>query len=214
MTKASMHHAGFPKSLWPEAMRNAVYVKNRVYNKGTQGVPFEMMFGAKPDLPHIRKFGALAYVHVPVSPGRRKHHDNAKLGFVLGYAEDVVGCKVYFPEERTAKFVADLRIAEDVVYRDRHEVSVEDADLESLHFKRNENEAECESAGSPPAELEGGENASERCATHDELPSGDFVDNSAACREATQTERGLAPVLSVATERMSVPGNTRTPRRH
>uniref|UniRef100_H3GP40 Integrase catalytic domain-containing protein n=1 Tax=Phytophthora ramorum TaxID=164328 RepID=H3GP40_PHYRM len=142
MTKASMHHAGFPKSLWPEAMRNAVYVKNRVYNKGTQGVPFEMMFGAKPDLRHIRKFGALAYVHVPISPGRRKHHDNAKLGFVLGCAEDVVGCKVSFPEERTAKFVADLRIAEDVVYRDRHEVSVEDADLESLHFKRSENENE------------------------------------------------------------------------
>ncbi|KAE9285694.1 hypothetical protein PF008_g26855 [Phytophthora fragariae] len=80
MTKAFMHHAGFPKSLWPEAMRNAVYVKNRVYNKGTQGVPFEMMFGAKPDLHHIRKFGVLAYVHVPVSPARRKHHDNAKLG--------------------------------------------------------------------------------------------------------------------------------------
>ncbi|KAE8892612.1 hypothetical protein PF003_g23223 [Phytophthora fragariae] len=210
MTKASMHHAGFPKSLWPEAMRNAVYVKNRVYNKGTQGVPFEMMFGAKPDLPHIRKFGALAYVHVPVSPGRRKHHDNAKLGVVLGYAEDVVGCKVYFPEERTAKFVADLRIAEDVVYRDRHEVSVEDADLESLHFKRNENEAECESAGSPPAELEGGENASERCATHDELPSGDFVDNSAACREATQTERGCASSAEVEGITAAIPSEVGT----
>ncbi|KAE9033053.1 hypothetical protein PR001_g10331 [Phytophthora rubi] len=209
MTKASMHHAGFPKSLWPEAMRNAVYVKNRVYNKGTQGVPFEMMFGAKPDLHHIRKFGALAYVHVPVSPGR-KHHDNAKLGFVLGYAEDVVGCKVYFPEERTAKFVADLRIAEDVVYRDRHEVSVEDADLESLHFKRNENEAECESAGLPPAELEGGENASERCATHDELPSGDFVDNSAACREATQTERSCASSAEVEGITAAIPSEVGT----
>ncbi|KAE9322089.1 hypothetical protein PF001_g4579 [Phytophthora fragariae] len=218
MTKALMHHAGFPKSLWPEATSNAVYVKNRVYNKGTQGVPLAMMFGAKPDLHHIRKFGVLAYVHVSVSPVRRKHHDNVKLGFVLGYAEDVVGCKVYFPEERTAKFVADLRIAEDVVYRDQHQVSVEDADLESLHFKRseNENEPDCsmssdeetitelrrgttvaalaggESAGLPPAELEGGENASERCAAHDELPSGDFVDNSAACREATHTERSCA----------------------
>nr|KAE8935401.1 hypothetical protein PF009_g14653 [Phytophthora fragariae] len=214
MTKASMNHAGFPKSLWPEAMRNAVYVKNRVYNKGTQGVPFEMMFGAKPDLHHIRKFGALAYVHVPVSPARRKHHDNAKLGFVLGYAEDVVGCKVYFPEERTAKFVADLRIAEDVVYRDRPEVSVEDADLESLHIKRSENENEpdcsmssdestitelrrgttvaalagCESAGLPPAELEGGKNAS-ACAAHVQLPSDAFEDDSAVRRKAMQRSR-------------------------
>jgi hypothetical protein len=53
---------------------------------------------------------------------------------VLGYAEDVVGCKVYFPEEHTAKFVADLRVAEDVVYRDRHEL-IDDADMESLHFE-------------------------------------------------------------------------------
>ncbi|GMF54576.1 unnamed protein product [Phytophthora fragariaefolia] len=236
MTKAFMHHAGFPKRLWPEAMANAVYVKNRVYNKGTQGVPFEMMFGAKPDLHHIRKFGALAYVHVPVSPGRRKHHDNAKLGFVLGYAEDVVGCKVYFAEARTAKFVADLRIAEDVVYRDRHEVSVEDADLESLHFKRSENENEpdcsmsfeeepiielrrgttvaalagCESAGLPPVELERGENASERCAAHVKLPSCDFEDNSAACREATQTDRSCASSAEVEGITAAIPSEVGT----
>ncbi|KAE9268938.1 hypothetical protein PF001_g29444 [Phytophthora fragariae] len=95
-----------------------------------------MMFAVKPDLRHIRKFGALAYVHVPVTPGRKKHHDNARLGFVLGYAEDVVGCKVYFPENRTATFVSDLRVTEDVMYRDRHGVSLEDDDLESLHFTR------------------------------------------------------------------------------
>ncbi|KAE9215240.1 hypothetical protein PF002_g17430 [Phytophthora fragariae] len=129
MMKASMHDAGFPKTLWPEALRNAVYIKNRIYNKGTCGVPYEMLFGVKPDLHHVRKFGALAYVHVPVTPGRKKHHDNARLGFVLGYAEDVIGCKVYFPENRTAKFVSDLRVAEDVMYRDRHEVTVENGDL-------------------------------------------------------------------------------------
>ncbi|KAE9018981.1 hypothetical protein PR001_g13989 [Phytophthora rubi] len=94
-----------------------------------------MMFGVKPDVHHIRKFGSLAYVHVPVTPGRRKHHANAKLGYVLGYAEDVVGCKVFFPDERTAKFVPDLRVAEDVMYRDRYDVLPEDSDLESLEFK-------------------------------------------------------------------------------
>ncbi|GMF18251.1 unnamed protein product [Phytophthora fragariaefolia] len=102
MMKAMMVDAGFPTSLWPEALRNAVYLKNRVYNKG--------------------------------HGGRRKNGDNAKIGFVLGHTEDVVGCKVYFPEERTTKFVADLRVAEDVVYRDRHE-PVDDADMESLHFE-------------------------------------------------------------------------------
>uniref|UniRef100_H3GV56 Integrase catalytic domain-containing protein n=1 Tax=Phytophthora ramorum TaxID=164328 RepID=H3GV56_PHYRM len=136
MTKATMLQAGFPVSLWPEALRNAAYVKNRVYNKGTQGIPYEKMFGIKPDVHHIRKFGALAYVHVPVTPGRRKHHHNAKIGYALGYAEDVVGCKVYYPDERTAKFVTDLRVAEDVVYRDRHDAELDEDDLSSLHFTK------------------------------------------------------------------------------
>ncbi|KAE9045518.1 hypothetical protein PR002_g2177 [Phytophthora rubi] len=138
MTMAMMVQSGLPRSLWPEAMRNAVYIKNRSYNKGTQGVPYEMFFGAKPDVHHIRKFGALAYVHVPVTPSRRKHHCNAKLGYVLGYAESVVGCKVYFASEHTAKFVSDLRVAEVVVYRDRHEVDEEDIDWSSLNFSAEE----------------------------------------------------------------------------
>ena len=33
MTKSTMDHAGFPRSIWTEAMRNSVYVKNRFYNK-------------------------------------------------------------------------------------------------------------------------------------------------------------------------------------
>lgn len=142
MTKATMHEAGYPKSLWPEALKNAVYIKNRVYNKGAQGIPFKMMFGVKPDVHHIRKFGALAYVHIPITAGRRKHHDNTKIGFVLGYAEDVIGYKVYFPQEHTAKFVPDLRVAEDVMYRDRHGVKLTDADPESLHFERDEEVSE------------------------------------------------------------------------
>ena len=50
-----------------------------------------MMFGAKPDIHHIRKFGYLAYVHIPVSLRRKKHDMHVKIGFELGYAEDVVG---------------------------------------------------------------------------------------------------------------------------
>ncbi|GMF36669.1 unnamed protein product [Phytophthora fragariaefolia] len=49
------------------------------------------MLGIKPDVHYIRKFGALAYVYVPVTPGRRKRHHNAKVGYVLIYVEAIVG---------------------------------------------------------------------------------------------------------------------------
>lgn len=84
---------------------------------GTQGMPYETMFGVKPDLRHIRTFKSQSYVHISVAPGRRKEHDNARVGFVLGYAEDVIGCKVFFPDDRTAKFVSDLRVAEGMKFR-------------------------------------------------------------------------------------------------
>ncbi|POM74484.1 Integrase catalytic core protein [Phytophthora palmivora] len=38
---------------------------------------------------HIRRFGALAYLHVPATLGRHKLHQNAKIGFVLGYTHNV-----------------------------------------------------------------------------------------------------------------------------
>ncbi|KAF1322387.1 Transposon polyprotein integrase, partial [Globisporangium splendens] len=110
MTKTTMQRSGLPRSFWPEALRNAVYVKNRVYNKAIEGIPYEKMFGMKPDIHPTRMFGALAYVRVPKTPGRSKHQDNAKIGFVLGYAEHVVRCKVYLPDERRIKFAADVRL--------------------------------------------------------------------------------------------------------
>ncbi|POM69635.1 Hypothetical protein PHPALM_14068 [Phytophthora palmivora] len=78
---------------------------------GHYGILYQMMFGVSPDIHHIRKFEPLAC-----------------------YEEDGVGCKIYFHEGHTATLVADLLVAEDVVYRDRHDL-VDDADMDSLLFE-------------------------------------------------------------------------------
>ncbi|KAJ0398289.1 hypothetical protein ATCC90586_007230 [Pythium insidiosum] len=82
----------------------AVYIKNRVYCKATNTTPYEKMFGVRPDIHHIRTFGSLAYVHVAKTPNRPREVDNAKIGFVLGLREDIVGMLVYFPDENTKKW--------------------------------------------------------------------------------------------------------------
>ena len=38
------------------------------------------------------------------------------------------------------KFVSDLRVTESIVYRDRHDVEVEEDDLSSLHFDQDDDE--------------------------------------------------------------------------
>ncbi|KAE9312992.1 hypothetical protein PR003_g19619 [Phytophthora rubi] len=104
MVKAQMHASGFPRSFWPYALKNAAYIKNRVYAKPVEGVPYERMFGVKPDIHHIRKFGSLA--------------------------------------ERTVKFVAEVRVQEDVTYRDRHRADPADCgDMEWLQFTTSEPDA-------------------------------------------------------------------------
>ena len=78
------------------------------------------MFGMRPDIHHLRTFGSSAYAYVRADARRHKLNRNTKFGYVLGYEEDVLGCKIYFPDERTRKFVSDIRVNEQVLYRDRH----------------------------------------------------------------------------------------------
>ncbi|KAJ0394049.1 hypothetical protein ATCC90586_009233 [Pythium insidiosum] len=88
--------SGFPRSFWIYALLNAVFVKNRIYCKAIDGIPFQCMFGIMPDVHHIRPFGCLV--------------------------EDTVGFLVYIPSENTVKFVAEVRVREDITYGDRHNV--------------------------------------------------------------------------------------------
>jgi hypothetical protein len=55
-----------PKKLWPEILKTVVYVKNRspVSVPGSK-IPFEMLYGRKPDLSELRIPGCIAYAIIP-----------------------------------------------------------------------------------------------------------------------------------------------------
>ncbi|KAG3205772.1 hypothetical protein PC128_g1254 [Phytophthora cactorum] len=84
------------------------------------------MWGRKPNIDHVRKFGALAYVHTNVGPLRHKFADNCRVGFVVGYRESTLGCKIYFPKECTALFGGQVTVNEQVLYKDRYGPEFED----------------------------------------------------------------------------------------
>ncbi|OWY92783.1 LOW QUALITY PROTEIN: Integrase, catalytic core protein [Phytophthora megakarya] len=98
------------KTLIGMTLQTAVYIKNRVFCKGAGRTPYEMMYGAKPDMHHIRTFGSL----------RKKLEVNCKVGFLIGYQEDVVGCQVYFPTEHQKGYVTDVKVNETIKYKDRY----------------------------------------------------------------------------------------------
>jgi transposase InsO family protein len=64
--RSMLHAASLPIELWAEASNTAVYIKNGVVSRSREGkTPFEIWKGIKPNLSHLRVFGADAYVHVP-----------------------------------------------------------------------------------------------------------------------------------------------------
>ena len=53
------------KKWWAEAMNTAVYATNRVTCASWPNkTPYEVCFGYKPDLSHMRVFGAKGYAHI------------------------------------------------------------------------------------------------------------------------------------------------------
>ena len=56
--------AKLPKKYWGEAVRTAVYLKNRCPTKRLKGMtPYEAWIGVKPKVKHLRVFGCDAYAH-------------------------------------------------------------------------------------------------------------------------------------------------------
>jgi Reverse transcriptase (RNA-dependent DNA polymerase)/gag-polypeptide of LTR copia-type/Zinc knuckle len=84
-----LHEASLPPSLWQEAMACAVYIRNRTPTKALGGkTPYQAWHGERPDLAHLRVFGARAYVHLERSAREgSKFGLRAWVGRFVGYSE-------------------------------------------------------------------------------------------------------------------------------
>ena len=64
--RAFAHGSGLPKSLWGEAVRHAVWLKNRTGTRALDGkTPFQALFGRPLDLSSPRVWGSRVWVHGP-----------------------------------------------------------------------------------------------------------------------------------------------------
>ena len=56
--RAILHHAQLPKNLWGEAIKFAVWLKNRTSTRALGNTtPFERLYGKKPDLGGVPEWG-------------------------------------------------------------------------------------------------------------------------------------------------------------
>ena len=84
-----------PNEYWGEAVATAVYIMNRCPIKIVKNkVPQEAWTGMNHSVSHLKKFGCVAYAHVPDELRRKLEKKGQKCNFV-GYSEDTKVYKLY-----------------------------------------------------------------------------------------------------------------------
>lgn len=122
--------SGLSKSLWPEAMRTAVYMLNRTTNKkNTKQTPYELWFGEKPYLGHIKVFGTTGFVHIPKN-GRKKWDAKAKKVYLVGFEATPKNFRLYDPETQKVKVSCDVNFNENFIRSEYVTISGNDESID------------------------------------------------------------------------------------
>lgn len=105
--RAMLFESGLPKFLWEEAIRHAIWLKNRMPTRALKGkTPFEAKTGEKPQLGGVPPFGTPAYVKL-VKASKLEYR--AVAGYFVGMDSDSRGYRIYFPEKRRVSVEREVR---------------------------------------------------------------------------------------------------------
>jgi transposase InsO family protein len=98
MARAMIIDAKLPEWFWTFAIQAAVHIKNRVPHSALPAhkTPFELWFHYKPNLSHLRLFGAYCTSRITPASGT-KLSPRGEHGRHLGYAKDARGYIVWVP---------------------------------------------------------------------------------------------------------------------
>ena len=74
---------------WPKIMEAVAYLKNRtIANTQENKTPYEIFFGKKPNVKHLKIYGSRVFVRVSEVLRMNKCDDKAKLGIFVGYNDN------------------------------------------------------------------------------------------------------------------------------
>ncbi len=108
--RAMLHAAGLPNNLWGEALKHAIWLKNRTSSKAIGGhTPFEVFHKSKPDLRDIQEWGCKVWVHVEDGS---KLEGRAREGRWLGFDQESNGHRIYYPNNRSIHVERSVKFPE------------------------------------------------------------------------------------------------------
>jgi hypothetical protein len=92
--KTLLVSADLPDRFLGHAFMTMVYIRNRTWSAGANGIPMFMITDKMPDLSNLRTFGCPAYAHIDQSR-RNKFEDKASKRIFIGYAFDSPAWIIY-----------------------------------------------------------------------------------------------------------------------
>lgn len=112
-----------PQQLWAEATLTATYLSNRQSSiRSGKKSPYELWFGCKPKLNHLRIFGSWAYEHI-LDSQRKKWQKKAKKVLMVGYDSNSMNYHLFDMETKK------ITVSRHVVF---HEEKAEEGKLKKF----------------------------------------------------------------------------------
>jgi transposase InsO family protein len=108
---------------WAESINTVVYLKNRSPTKILDlKTPFEVLYGYKPEVGHLRIFGSKAFSHIPKDERRKLDAKYVKCIFI-GYCDDHKAYKLF--DLSTHKLIA----SRDVIFHENKDDEISKNDV-------------------------------------------------------------------------------------
>jgi hypothetical protein len=168
-TRALLIEHKVPAKLWPDAMRTGNYLRNRVPMSTQDKTPYELMYGRKPEVGHLRVFGCKGLVYRRKQE-RSKFEEVGEECMLVGYAENSKAWRVIACRNGKPKYLEspNIRFEESAAsslncFNSSTRLSEEDSefvfhdDMEPLHQGGEEDDLDAVSVASEDLDMDAGE---------------------------------------------------------
>jgi hypothetical protein len=101
LARAMRIAADLPVFLWEQAVAHAAYVRNRAYSSAIKvATPYQRWFNKKPDVSHLREFGAPVWILLQGQSKPPKMEPKSKCRALVGYEDGSQSVLYYNAETR------------------------------------------------------------------------------------------------------------------
>src|SRR6202453_3692744 len=101
LARAMSRSLDVPEFLWEYAISHAAYVRNRAYTRALEGkTPYEVWFKKKPEVSHLREYGAPVWILLQGQKEPCKMLSKSKRQIFVGFEDGPKAVKYYSAESR------------------------------------------------------------------------------------------------------------------